>query len=255
VKVPAYLINSFLAYPTFRRAYGTFDETYGFQISPAWKLSLNNSSVVGSVFDLFWGGWLSERFGYWKTLAGTLITLSVAVLLAFFAFNIQMLLAAIILNGIPWGFFQTLSTSYASDVTPVALRAYVTSNVNLCWLIGQIIGTGIIRSLVNNESEWSYRILFGLQWAFAVPLTIGALLAPESPWWLVRHERPEDAKRALLRLTTAGLENFNVDETVAMMSHTNEVGKWMSSGGTTYFDCFRGTDLRRTEITRMVWIA
>lgn len=39
-----------------------------------------------------------------------------------------------------------------------------------------------------------------------------------------------------------------------MMRHTNEVEKYLNSGGTTYFDCFRGTDLRRTEITCMVWI-
>ena len=40
---------------------------------------------------------------------------------------------------------------------PVALRAYLTSNVNLCWLIGQIIGTGVLRALVNDSSDWSYR--------------------------------------------------------------------------------------------------
>ena len=35
------------------------------------------------------------------------------------------------------GVFQTLSTTYAAEVMPVALRAYLTSNVNMCWLIGQ----------------------------------------------------------------------------------------------------------------------
>jgi MFS transporter, SP family, general alpha glucoside:H+ symporter len=68
---------------------------------------------------------------------------------------------------------------------PVVLRSYLTSNVNLCWLIGQILGTGIVRAFVHNTSEWSYRIPFALQWAFAVPILIAVVFAPESPWWLV----------------------------------------------------------------------
>jgi hypothetical protein len=35
--------------------------------------------------------------------------------------------------GIPWGIFQTLTTSYAAEVTPTHLRAYLTTYVNLCW--------------------------------------------------------------------------------------------------------------------------
>lgn len=51
----------------------------------------------------------------------------------------------------------------------------------MCWVIGQLLGTGILRSLVHNDSEWSYRLPFALQWAFAVPLLIGIAFAPESP--------------------------------------------------------------------------
>ena len=152
------------------------------------------------------------------------------------------------------GIFQTLSTTYAAEVMPVALRAFLTSNVNLCWLIGQIIGVGVVRGLVNNSSEWSYRIPFGLQWAFAIPILTGVFFAPESPWWLVRHEKIPEAKRALLRLTTKDSDpDFNADETVAMMQHTNEVEKYLNGGGVSYLDCFKGTDLRRTEICCMVW--
>lgn len=152
------------------------------------------------------------------------------------------------------GVFQTLSTTYAAEVMPVALRAYLTSSVNLCWLIGQLLGVAVIRALVHNTSEWSYRIPFALQWAFAIPILVAVTFAPESPWWCVRHEKLELAKKSLLRLTTEGADpDFNADETIAMMQHTNEVEKYLSGGGVSYFDCFKGTDLRRTEICAMVW--
>ena len=123
---------------------------------------------------------------------------------------------------------------------PVALRAYLTSNVNMCWLMGQIIGVGVIRGLIHNSSEWSYRIPFGLQWAFAVPILVGVFFAPESPWWLIRHEKIAEAKKALLRLTTKGSdEDFNPDETVAMMQHTNEVEKYSASCNGEVLGCSR----------------
>jgi hypothetical protein len=64
---------------------------------------------------------------------------------------------------------------------PVVMRAYLLSNVNMCWLLGQICGVGVVRGLVKSQSQWSYRIPFGLQWVFAVPILVGVILAPESP--------------------------------------------------------------------------
>lgn len=46
---------------------------------------------------------------------------------------------------------------------------------------------------------------------------------------------------------------FNVDEAVALMQHTNEAEKNLEVG-TSYLSCFRGSDLRRTEIACVVWM-
>ena len=121
----------------------------------------------------------------------------------------------------PWGVFQTLTITYASEVCPVALRGYLTTYVNFCWGLGQVIGIGVIKSMLNRTDQWAYRIPYALQWMWPVPLLIGVLLAPESPWWLVRKGRTEEAKKALLRLTSLNREtDFDADETIAMMVHT-----------------------------------
>ena len=96
-------------------------------------------------------------------------------------------------------------------------------------------------------------IPYALQWMWPVPLLIGVLLAPESPWWLVRKGRTADAKKALLRLTSLNKEtDFDADETIAMMVHTTALEEKITKGAT-YLDCFRGVDRRRTEIVCMVW--
>ena len=38
-----------------------------------------------------------------------------------------------------------------------------------------------------------------------------------------------------------------------MIQHTNELEKSLSSGAS-YFDCFKGTNLRRTEVVCFVWL-
>lgn len=46
--------------------------------------------------------------------------------------------------------------------------------------------------------------------------------------------------------------DFDADETIAMMVHTTALENKITSGAT-YWDCFKGTDLRRTEIVCMCW--
>ena len=102
------LINSFFAFPVFRHNYGTPISPnapagqHDYQISPAWQSGLSNAAVVAEIAGLLFNGFLTDRFGYHKTLIGALIWLSLFVFIAFFAVDIRMLLAAQILCGLPW---------------------------------------------------------------------------------------------------------------------------------------------------------
>lgn len=102
------LVNSFYAFPVFRRSYGVPLNPHAppaqrdYQISPAWQAGLTNAAVVGEIFGLMLNGFLTDRFGYHRTMVGTLLWMSAFVFLAFFAVDIKMLLAAQILCGLPW---------------------------------------------------------------------------------------------------------------------------------------------------------
>ncbi|KAM3075836.1 hypothetical protein ACMFMG_007960 [Clarireedia jacksonii] len=120
--------------------------------------------------------------------------------------------------------------------------------------IGTIIGAfanGVQQGFSNNNTQWAYRLPFAFQWIWPVPLFAVLFFAPESPWHLVRVGNLEGAEKSVRRLGTAPEK---AKQTVAMMVHTNELEKNIDAG-TSYWDCFKGIDRRRTEIVCMTFAA
>jgi len=251
------LLGSFWALPAFAKKFGSpagvVNGVQTYQVSASWQEAIGNGTATAQIIGLFINGIVSERIGYRTTMMGALALIACFIFITFFAVNVHMLLAGYIMSGLPWGVFQTLTTTYAAEVTPVTLRPYLTTYVNLCWVIGQLLAQGILKGLLTNSTQWAYRIPYAIQWIWPVPIFIVCFFAPESPWWLVRHGKLDQARAALLKLTSRANKDFNVEDTLAMMIHTNEL-EIQQTSGTSYIDCFKGVDRRRTELTVMTWV-
>ncbi|KAF6832328.1 MFS maltose [Colletotrichum musicola] len=248
------LLGNLYSSPYFNQKYGEYSEAQGkYVLSAAWQSGLSNGARAGEVFGLILAGWTADRYGYRITTIGFLIMMIAFIFVLFFAPNIQILVLGEVLCGIPWGAFQSVTPAYASEVAPVVLRPYLTTFINMCWVIGQFFSAAVNKGSFHHANEWAYRIPFAVQWVWPVPILVGCFFAPESPWWYVRHNDKAAAKRSLLRLTSRNQPNFNPDETIAMIEHTNEMEKRVKEG-VTYRDCFKGVDLRRTEIVIGIWL-
>lgn len=143
--------------------------------------------------------------------------------------------------------------AYASEICPMALRHYLTSYVCLCWALGQLISAGVLNGFQNNDTQWAFRIPFAIQWIWPIPLAILLWWTPESPYWLARRNRLEEAEQVLTRLSSRKYPT-DVKKTLAMIVHTNKIEDEISSGSS-YLDCFKGINLRRTEIVCLVFVA
>lgn len=86
---------------------------------------------------------------------------------------------------------------------------------------------------------------------FPTPLAVIFYFAPESPWWLVRKGKFEQAAKSVARLGRKSA--VHPTETVAMIRRTIELEK--TDKKPSYVELFKGTDLRRTLIVSGVYAA
>ncbi|PMD28659.1 maltose permease MAL31 [Hyaloscypha hepaticicola] len=249
------LIGNFFAYPSFAKKYGTYypnvTSNDGYQLTAAWQAGLGNASGVGAFFGVLLNGYLVGIFGQKRVLLGSLLVLSAFIFMTFFAPNIEVLTAGEFLCGLPWGIFATIAPAYASEVLPLPLRVYLTSYTNMCFIMGQLIAAGVLDGCLAITNQWAYRIPFAIQWTWPVFLFPILLFAPESPWHLVRKGRLEEADHSLKRLVRAS-SGIDTKDTLAIIVHTNNLEQELATG-TSYLDCFKGPELRRTEIACVVF--
>ncbi|RMZ77912.1 hypothetical protein DV738_g4120, partial [Chaetothyriales sp. CBS 135597] len=88
----------------------------------------------------------------------------------------------------------------------------------------------------------------------SIPILMAGQMLSGIPWWLVRQGRMDDAAKVIKRLMSKAeaADEQNISNKLAEMKLTNEHEKALSAG-TQYWDCFKGIDLRRTEVATLTW--
>ncbi len=247
------VINSFYGSNAFIDRFGTVVGNSKVITAP-WQTGLSNSALVGEVIGLLLQGWASDRWGYRPVYMASMVFMTLTIFIPVFAQSLPMLSAGEVLMGIPWGVFQTLTTTYAAEICPTQLRPYMTSYVCFCWGLGIFLSSIVVRATLNMAGQWAWRMPFALQWVWPVPLFLIAYFAPESPWHYARKGRYEEAKASLRKMQTtqSGEDQSHIDNKVSLMRHTNALEK-AETAGASYLECFRKANVRRTLLVCIVY--
>ncbi|USW53868.1 Putative major facilitator, sugar transporter, major facilitator superfamily [Septoria linicola] len=237
------LLGNLYATPAFQRDFGyLYEDSY--IISAPWQTGLSLGNPIGQVVGAFFAAYPLEWYGRKRTFGACVILTAAFIFIQFFARSLPVLLVGELLGGLILGTYAIIAPTYASEVCPVALRGVLTSYVNLCFVMGQLIANGVIAGTSQLESHWAYSAPFAAQWFWPLIILIGWPWAPESPWWLVRQNRLAEAEQSLKRLASAQVD---VKPALAMIVETDRLEQEMEAGST-YRDCFKKINLRRTEI-------
>jgi len=150
-----------------------------------------------------------------------------------------MLVAGKLVNGLSLGMYISVASTYCAELSPTALRGTTTASVNLWFAVGQLLSNASIRGSGGRLDKYAYRIPFATQWIFPVILLAGLPFAPESPWWLARQKRPEDARRVIEHVGGGHVDSQlmlrQIEETIELEDYYASTSK--------FADMFRGEEL------------
>jgi sugar porter (SP) family MFS transporter len=238
------LLGNLYATPQFQKDFGhEFQGSY--TISAAWQTGLGMGNPVGQVVGALIAGYPMDLFGRKWTFFACVGLTACLIFIQFFARSLVALLIGELLGGLVLGCFVVIAPTYASEVCPMAIRGHLTSYVNLCFVMGQLLANGVTAGTSKLNNHWAYSLPFALQWFWCAVIIPGMFFVPESPWWLVRKGRMDDAEAALRRLAS---EKVSISATLAAIRETDRLERELETGST-YWDCFKGSNRRRTEIS------
>jgi sugar porter (SP) family MFS transporter len=169
-----------------------------FALSPLVVEVVTSWVTLGALIGALAAGEISDRIGRKRTvlIAGALFTLGAAV--QAFAPLPLILVAGRLIIGAGVGVAAVAAPLYAAELSPAAWRGRFVSAYQLAITIGIFLAYLVDGWLSANES---WRLMLG---AAAVPgllLFIVALVAPESPRWLMKMSRRADAAVELKKVS------------------------------------------------------
>lgn len=105
--------------------------------------------------------------------------------------------------------------------------------------IGLLLAAVINNATQDRNNHSAYRIPIAVQFIWAFVLAAGMVWLPESPRWLIKRGRDEDASRALARLTSLPVGDPVNEQDLADIRVALEEEKRLNESG--WIDCFRPT--------------
>ncbi|KAA8618748.1 AraJ Arabinose efflux permease [Pyrenophora tritici-repentis] len=248
-----FLNGNFVALTAFKERYGVHVAGEATKSIPTkWQSSLFQAGQCGAFVGVFLAGPITNRLGYRWTTILALMLMNATIFISFFADSLAVLVIGQAFEGVPWGMFIANSPAYASEVVPLVLRGACTATLQMSWSIGGIIVAAATLGYNKRNDQWAWRGPLALQWVFPTPIMVLIFFAPESPWWLVRRGRKEEALNSIKRLGRRNGTQAAAEDTLAMMERTVQIEAHMG-GEPRLIDLFKGTDLRRTMITCLIY--
>jgi sugar porter (SP) family MFS transporter len=174
----------------------------------------NSCALLGCLVGALLAGVLSDRFGRKRLLVFAALLFAITSVGNGLAPNFTIFVAWRILGGVAIGLASNLSPMYIAEVAPAPLRGRLVSVNQLTIVIGillaQFVNWYIVRDLPRGATEefmsQSWYVVTGWRWMFgltAVPallFLISMSIVPESPRWLAKLGRRDEAQRILTRI-------------------------------------------------------
>ena len=173
-----------------------------------WQLSIQtiatitSASFVGMFVGAMTAGTLSDHIGRKRALILTTVWYSSMSLLNACAWSVPSLFAARLLTGVGLSGMTVVAMTYIGEMFPSRVRGAFQARILMFGLIG-IPATAYVARFMIPNAAWGWRGVF-VWGALAIFFPIFARRLEESPRWLERRGRGEEAEQVLARIEREG---------------------------------------------------
>lgn len=171
------------------------------QLEPELKLTSHWSGLIGasSLVGLFIGcslfGYITDKIGRQKMFTFDIIAIGVLSLLTAFVSTPLQLVILRFLIGVVIGADYPISTSLVTEFTPRKYRAITMGIFAAVWYVGATAADIVGYFLYDIDGGW--RWMLGSTFAICAVMFFGRLGTPESPRWLAKKGRVDEAREIL----------------------------------------------------------
>ncbi|CAF3635296.1 unnamed protein product [Fusarium graminearum] len=233
-----------LALPAFQMKFAS--KVDGQLIIPAYWQSLWNATYnIMQLFGSISAGFVQDIAGRRAVFLSGIIIVSCGIALAYVAETPAQFMGAKIISGFAVGAFQSTTQTYVSEITPLPLRGIALSLNILMMNVGFLIAISTTYSRVTIMDESAFRVVFAAAWTFPGILALGLPFLPESPYYLIIKNKPEEALKHLAKLCSV---DEDLDARLTHIQETVDAERSMTSEKASFVECFKGTNWRRTRI-------
>lgn len=170
----------------------------------------NIGCVFGSIIVYFIGEMLGRRAMLMS--GGSIMIIGAAILAS--STTIAQLIVGRIITGIGNGFNSSTAPVYLSELAPAHIRGALLTLQGTVTILGVVIAYWMDYGTSFTESSLQWRFPLAFQAVFAVFLILQLIGLPETPRWLVQHDRHEEAQQVIAAITGNHLEHPDVERTV-----------------------------------------
>jgi SP family galactose:H+ symporter-like MFS transporter len=163
--------------------------------------------LVGAMAGAVGTGFLADNIGRRLTLLIAGIVFAVGAVVSALAGNVAVLIVGRLIVGCAIGIASVASPLYISEVAPAAIRGSLVSLYQFAITVGILAAFGVDLALARAHA-WPW--MFGIGLFPALVLIAGMLTMPESPRFLFKVGRDEEARAILERM--AGPESVDEQE-------------------------------------------
>lgn len=170
-----------------------------FGLDAYWEGFATGSLALGAILGCVIAGSVSDRYGRRKGLLLAAIIFGISSIAMAMAPDRNTFIFFRFIAGSGVGMASMLSPLYIAEVSPAHTRGRMVAINQLTVVIG-ILVTNLVNYLLRNSGDDAWRWMFGLGAVPSALFFIGALWLPESPRWLVKMNRLQEASVVLEKI-------------------------------------------------------